>query len=213
MKLEMHAHDCEVSQCAVITAKELVDGYQEAGYDGIVITNHFDTGTLNILGKTPQEQYEAYVRGYELCKEEGDRVGLTVILGMEIRLDCGPEDFLVYGVTKEFIREHMDICTKSQKELYEICDKAGCLLIQAHPFRTPCEIQDPRYLHGVERNFNSGHDNHNEKLDAWLQEEGRAHMIVTQGSDCHDVRQIGLTEFVLDTMVKDSAELVEALKK
>lgn len=23
MKLEMHAHDCEVSQCAVITAKDL----------------------------------------------------------------------------------------------------------------------------------------------------------------------------------------------
>ena len=41
MKLEMHAHDCEVSQCAVITAKDLVDGYKDAGYDGIVITNHF----------------------------------------------------------------------------------------------------------------------------------------------------------------------------
>ena len=23
MKLEMHAHDCEVSQCAVITAKDI----------------------------------------------------------------------------------------------------------------------------------------------------------------------------------------------
>ena len=36
MRLEMHAHDCEVSPCAVIKAKELVDGYKEAGYDGIV---------------------------------------------------------------------------------------------------------------------------------------------------------------------------------
>ena len=44
MRLEMHAHDCEVSPCAVIKAKELVDGYKEAGYDGIVITNHFDKG-------------------------------------------------------------------------------------------------------------------------------------------------------------------------
>ena len=26
MRLEMHAHDCEVSPCAVIKAKELVDG-------------------------------------------------------------------------------------------------------------------------------------------------------------------------------------------
>ena len=45
MRLEMHAHDCEVSPCAVIKAKELVDGYKEAGYDGIVITNHFDKGS------------------------------------------------------------------------------------------------------------------------------------------------------------------------
>lgn len=54
MKLEMHAHDCEVSQCAVITAKDLVDGYKDAGYDGIVITNHFDQMTLHILGATPE---------------------------------------------------------------------------------------------------------------------------------------------------------------
>lgn len=137
MKLEMHAHTCEVSQCAVISAKELVDGYREAGYDGIVITNHFDRGTLAVLGNTPEEQYQAYLRGYELAKEEGDRIGLTVILGMEIRLNCGPEDFLVYGVTEDFIRKHMGICTSSPQELYEICRANNCLLIQAHPFRTP----------------------------------------------------------------------------
>lgn len=93
MKLEMHAHDCEVSQCAVITAKDLVDGYKDAGYDGIVITNHFDQITLHILGATPEEQWKAYMRGYELAKEEGERVGLTVILGMEVRLNCGPGGF------------------------------------------------------------------------------------------------------------------------
>ena len=48
----MHAHDCEVSPCAVIKAKELVDGYKEAGYDGIVITNHFDKGIMHLWGET-----------------------------------------------------------------------------------------------------------------------------------------------------------------
>ena len=52
MRLEMHAHDCEVSPCAVIKAKELVDGYKEAGYDGIVITNHFDKGIMHLWGET-----------------------------------------------------------------------------------------------------------------------------------------------------------------
>lgn len=57
MRLEMHAHDCEVSPCAVIKAKELVDGYKEAGYDGIVITNHFDKGIMHLWGKTTEEHY------------------------------------------------------------------------------------------------------------------------------------------------------------
>ena len=91
MRLEMHAHDCEVSPCAVIKAKELVDGYKEAGYDGIVITNHFDKGIMHLWGETTEEHYQTYLRGYELAKEEGERVGLRVILGMEIRLECGPE--------------------------------------------------------------------------------------------------------------------------
>lgn len=90
MRLEMHAHDCEVSPCAVIKAKELVDGYKEAGYDGIVITNHFDKGIMHLWGETTEEHYQTYLRGYELAKEEGERVGLRVILGMEIRLECGP---------------------------------------------------------------------------------------------------------------------------
>ena len=213
MKLEMHAHDCEVSQCAVITAKDLVDGYKDAGYDGIVITNHFDQMTLDILGATPEEQWKAYMRGYELAKEEGERVGLTVILGMEVRLNCGPEDFLVYGATEEFIREHMDLCGCSQKELYEICQENGCVLVQAHPFREPCKIQDPAYLDGVERNFNSGHNNHNENLDAWLKEPERERLIVTRGSDCHSTQQIGLVDFVIDGEVKNSTELAQALKK
>ena len=130
MRLEMHAHDCEVSPCAVIKAKELVDGYKEAGYDGIVITNHFDKGIMHLWGETTEEHYQNYLRGYELAKEEGERVGLRVILGMEIRLECGPEDYLVYGVTKDFIREHMDICGCSLQELYEICEENGCVLIR-----------------------------------------------------------------------------------
>ena len=123
----MHAHDCEVSPCAVIKAKELVDGYKEAGYDGIVITNHFDKGIMHLWGETTEEHYQTYLRGYELAKEEGERVGLRVILGMEIRLECGPEDYLVYGVTKDFIREHMDICGCNLQELYEICEENGPL--------------------------------------------------------------------------------------
>ena len=107
----------------------------------------------------------------------------------------------------------MDICGCSLQELYEICEENGCVLIQAHPFREYCQIQNPKYLHGVERNFNSGHDNHNEKLDAWLKEPGREHLIITRGSDCHEIPQVGLVDFVIDADVKNSTELAQVLKK
>ena len=116
-------------------------------------------------------------------------------------------------MTKDFIREHMDICGCSLQELYEICEENGCVLIQAHPFREYCQIQNPKYLHGVERNFNSGHDNHNEKLDAWLKEPGREHLVITRGSDCHEIPQVGLADFVIDEDVRDSRELAEFLRK
>ena len=203
----------EITGLGLKEAKELVDGYKEAGYDGIVITNHFDKGIMHLWGETTEEHYQTYLRGYELAKEEGERVGLRVILGMEIRLECGPEDYLVYGVTKDFIREHMDICGCNLQELYEICEENGCVLIQAHPFREYCQIQNPKYLHGVERNFNSGHDNHNEKLDTWLKEPGREHLIITRGSDCHEIPQVGLVDFVIDEDVKNSTELAQVLKK
>lgn len=51
----MHAHDCEVSPCAVIKVKELVDGYKEAGYDGIVITIILTRGSCNLWGETTEE--------------------------------------------------------------------------------------------------------------------------------------------------------------
>ena len=76
-----------------------------------------------------------------------------------------------------------------------------------------CDAAGIKYLHGVERNFNSGHDNHNEKLDAWLKEPGREHLIVTRGSDCHEIPQVGLVDFVVDEDVRDSRELAEVLRK
>ena len=41
MKYEIHSHTKETSQCAKISAKELVEKYKELGYSGIVITNHY----------------------------------------------------------------------------------------------------------------------------------------------------------------------------
>ena len=84
MRLEMHAHDCEVSPCAVIKAKELVDGYKEAGYDGIVITNHFDKGIMHLWGETTEEHYQS-----EGDPRYGDPSGMRIGGLSGIRRDKG----------------------------------------------------------------------------------------------------------------------------
>ena len=39
-KYELHAHTHECDRGAVLGARELVQLYKDAGYDGIVITDH-----------------------------------------------------------------------------------------------------------------------------------------------------------------------------
>ena len=48
MKYEIHSHTKETSQCAKISAKELVEKYKELGYSGIVITNHYSDLTFSL---------------------------------------------------------------------------------------------------------------------------------------------------------------------
>lgn len=43
MKIEMHVHTSEGSPCAETDAESIVRAYSEAGYDAVVITNHFDS--------------------------------------------------------------------------------------------------------------------------------------------------------------------------
>ena len=52
MKIEMHVHTSEGSSCAKAEAQEIVKAYGEAGYDAIVITNHFDPLLLQEFGET-----------------------------------------------------------------------------------------------------------------------------------------------------------------
>ena len=43
---EMHAHTKEISNCAVATAKDLVESYKDTDYKGIVLTNHLNPMTF-----------------------------------------------------------------------------------------------------------------------------------------------------------------------
>ena len=53
-------------------------------------------------GETKEEQLDFYLTGYRKAKEHGDKIGIKVYLGLEIRFSKENEnDYLIYGVDDE----------------------------------------------------------------------------------------------------------------
>ena len=69
---ETHLHTAEVSRCATNPAKAQAAYYKEAGFDGIIITDHFLGGNTTVPVNLPWEQrIERFCCVYELAREEG----------------------------------------------------------------------------------------------------------------------------------------------
>ena len=203
MKIEMHAHTSEASPCANVSAAKIPALYQKAGYDAIVITDHYCKWAQDRSGLTNNDDYVQYfLNGYRSARKAAEQIGFTVLLGAEANLPGSPNDYLLYGITEEFILAHPDIHEMSLPELYKLCHDNDILLLQAHPYRTYCNPADPQYLDGAESyNGNPRHDNRNELAREWTDEY---HMIESSGSDFHeleDVAQGGIktAETILDT--------------
>ncbi len=74
------------SSCAKVNSQTLVQMYKEAGYAGVVITDHYFKDYFDAIDvRHWEDKVSKFLTGYKLAKEEGDRIGLRVILGMEIR--------------------------------------------------------------------------------------------------------------------------------
>ena len=61
-------------------------------------------------------------RGYEQAKEVGDEIGLQVFFGWEETFDG--QDFLIYGLDKEWMLKHPEMEHWTIKEQFEAVDKA-----------------------------------------------------------------------------------------
>src|SRR5690554_7795245 len=103
-KYETHLHTGETSVCGRIKGAEAARLYKAAGYDGIIVTDHYNRGYFQrrfAYGSgrkfTWTEKIDKFLSGYRGALEEGKRLGLAVLLGMEIRFNGSRNDYLVYG--------------------------------------------------------------------------------------------------------------------
>ena len=111
----------------------MVDHYLSKGYDGIVISDHF-TGSTTVPTGTPwAERVEMfYENGFSIAKRYGEEKGLKVFFGPEWTINGN--DFLIYGLDKDWWLAQEDLLTLSPNELFDRVHEGGGFVIHAHPF-------------------------------------------------------------------------------
>lgn len=189
-RYETHLHTREASACAINSAVEQVRRYKEAGYDGIIVTDHFFNGNTSIPEDLPwEERVDLLCKGYENAKEEGDRIGLSVFFGWEANF--GTTEFLIYGLDKHWLKEHPDILSWNIEEQYNRIHEAGGFIVHAHPFRVRPYIKEirllPMFVDAVEA-INVG--NRNDEFDKKAMAYAKKHKLpMTAGTDSHGLEK------------------------
>ena len=223
-KTELHCHTGDVSNCGKENAEYIASRYIEAGYTSLVVANHMSyytfTGSrkkypefLEKTGKTDcwQSKVDFFMTGYENLVKAADGK-LNIILGMEFR-DFNPKienDYLVFGVTEEWLRASEKISEMNIKEMSAYVHESGMLIFQAHPFRNGMSVIDPKYLDGVEVfNGHFGHASRNKIAVAWADMYGLKR---TSGTDFHEAKHICCGGILTDFPITTVEELVEVLK-
>jgi len=210
-KYDTHVHTREVSPCGHVKAREVVQLYKEMGYDGIIITDHYYDDFFQSLGKISwEDKIETYLDGYKKAVEEGNKIGITVLLGIELRFTENYNDYLLYGMTEEFLKENPELYTLGLKEFSRLIEKQDILLFQAHPYRKGMEVADPQYMHGIEVfNGNPRHDSKNHKALSFARKNS---LLMSSGSDFHQVEDVAKGGILVSEKITNVKELVKAMR-
>jgi len=219
MRIEMHIHTSEVSPCARCTAAEAVRRCISKGYDGMVVTDHFNEDASRATMKTKelapwQARVDFFLRGHRAAVAAAP-AGFAVLLGMELRfMEQGINEYLVYGFDEQFLYGNEGIDRLDIKKFSDIARMSGFLLAQAHPFRWGMALTPAKLLDGLEvYNGNSHHASHNDFAALWARRHG---LLPLSGSDYHG----GDTDhgmapggIRLREPVRNEKELVKAVKE
>ena len=191
--IDPHVHTSEVSACGHIPAALLADLYKQAGYDGIIITDHYNRLFFGReAGRSPEEwrgRLEAYLAGYRQARRRGEAVGLEVFLGVELKFAGLANDYLVYGLDEAFLLAYPGLQSLNLESFRSLTRDQEALIVQAHPFRPGNSPAPARLLDGVETcNGNPRHDSRNDRAVRFAREN---RLLATSGSDTHELEDIG----------------------
>ena len=109
-KIELHAHSSESSRCGSIKAEDLVKKYQRAGYSALVLTDHYYARFFDkVKDLSWEEQLEKYLKGYKIAKKVAAEMDFNLFLGIEIKFNDDPNEYLVYGLEEKILFENPNL--------------------------------------------------------------------------------------------------------
>ena len=215
MKWEMHVHTAECDPHASVRAEDIVKLYRDCGYDGLVITDHYfalshEWFRDDVISGDQRSFLDRWLRGYRAAREAGERLGVTVLLGAEVRLDgSNINDYLVYGLTEDYLYQAPLLHRlHSPEELVAALPEDACV-VQAHPFRNGMTVQNPFPLFGIEV-YNGGTELfRNQMAKQYAAHYGKP---MLSGSDFHHPRHLGRGGILTECPVQTELELVSVLR-
>lgn len=210
-KYDTHVHTAETSPCGQVRAKDAVRLYKNAGFSGIVITDHYYSGYFkNSIHNTWKGKIEGFLKGYKIAAEEGEKIGLKVILSVELSFTESYNDYLIYGLTEEFLFEEGELYNLTLREFRKLADEEGLLIYQAHPYRSMMKRVDPLLLDGVE--VYNGHPYHMNRNDLAYEYAKSNNLKMISGSDFHMTEALGRGGILTGTEVNNSIEFADMLR-
>lgn len=213
---ETHMHTCQASACGKSPGKDYIQKYIDAGFSGIMITDHFFRGNCKIDRHLPwRQRIELFCRGYEDALEAGYKFNFPVFFGWEEYYEG--DEYLIYGVDKQWMLEHPEMEHWSRAEQYRQVHAAGGCVVQAHPFRERDYIQtvhlSTRCVDAVEGVNSANSPEANALAVRYAKMLG---LPITGGSDnhCADTMQFDrLSGVVFETPLHTVHDYVQAIRE
>ncbi len=206
--IDTHVHTAEVSSCGKVPACELVELYAAKKYDALIITDHYYRDYFESLGAGSwKEKTDIYLTGYRKAKAKGEKLGLKILLGIELRFDISPNDYLVYGMDEEFLYNNPELYKMVPSDFYAFKKGKGLAFYQAHPFRKNMTVEKTEYIDGIEvMNGNPRHDSNN--LLAYRHaEQNKLRML--SGSDFHQRQDLAGGGVIIEELPITSTQFAE----
>jgi hypothetical protein len=185
---DLHAHSSDYSRDSGVRVAKLAAQAAARGLDGVVLTEHNATWTVDELGVL-SEQHE-----------------IRLLPGMEIGTDVG--HVLVYGLDR-FRPELLEI-----ESLRRIVHAEGAAMALAHPMR-PFHGQHAahsRYDEWFDAIETINGDHADSEGGPFEQLAGRLGLSAIGGSDVHSVQAVGRAVTTFETVVENVEDLVDQLR-